>query len=84
MIGRRKPYTARGIRRLWCQTCRARKASHQWDICSLDHRFVPICTECDIALNATVLRFLKVPGAADLAARYARKVRAAAAEAGHA
>jgi hypothetical protein len=45
---------------------------------------VPICTECDIALNATVLRFLKVPGAADLAARYARKVRAAAAEAGHA
>lgn len=76
MIGRRKPYTTIGIRRLRCQRCKRRRAVHQWNCCANDNRWVPICIECDIALNRLALRFMKIPGAARLLARYARQARA--------
>lgn len=69
-IGRRRPYTERGIRRVACQRC-GRPAVHQWSICALDNRYVGICAACDIELNALVLRFMNVPDARAIAARYA-------------
>ena len=59
MIGRRRPYTERGIKRVPCARC-GRPALHQWDACAIDNRHVPVCERCDIAPNALVLRWLGV------------------------
>lgn len=55
--GRRKPYTSRGIERLPCFRCGG-KGYHQWQICSDRRLFRPLCTACDVALNALVLRWM--------------------------
>ncbi len=54
---RNKPYTKIGIKRLKCVRC-GNKASQQWQICSDDNTFRPICDECDIKLNELVLDFM--------------------------
>ena len=51
------PFTTIGIRRIKCIRC-GKKASQQWQICSDDNQFRPICIPCDIALNQLVLRFI--------------------------
>lgn len=56
--GRKKPYTERGIRRLPCARCGG-KATHQWQICSDGNKWRPVCVACDIALNETVLKFMR-------------------------
>lgn len=71
---RTKPYTARGIKRVPCLRCGAPSA-HQWNICSLPGQH-GVCTECDVALNAVVLAFMRVPNADDLAAAYAERIAA--------
>ena len=72
MIGRREPYTQIGIRRLKCIRC-GEQAVHQWQICSLRNRWVPICVDCDISLNATVLEFMEIPDAERILAVYIEK-----------
>lgn len=76
MIGRKQPYTERGIKRVCCARCRKRPAVYQWDACAIDNRHVPVCERCDVALNALVLRWLKVPAAEfkQLMARYRKRV----------
>ena len=57
---RKKPYTEIGIRRLKCfrfDIC-GNMAKFQWNICSDGNEFRPICLECDVALNETVLKFM--------------------------
>lgn len=54
---RKKPYTEIGIKRLKCFRCKE-QASQQWQICSDNNQYRPICDKCDIALNKTVLRFM--------------------------
>lgn len=54
---RKKPYTAIGIKRLNCIRCGG-KASAQWQICSDNNIYRPVCTDCDAALNRLVLAFL--------------------------
>jgi hypothetical protein len=54
---RKKPYTQIGINRMKCFHCGA-KAKHQWQICSDDNIYRPICSECDIALNEMVLKWM--------------------------
>lgn len=73
MIGRKKPYSEAGIRRLCCARCKKRPAIHQWNCCALNNRYVAICLPCDIALNALVLRWMKVPGRKALMAAYRRR-----------
>lgn len=68
---RRKPYTSIGIRRLKCFRC-TRRAEYQWNACS-DKSFRPICTRCDVALNALVLRWMRHPDAAQLIAAYRKE-----------
>ena len=77
MIGRREAYTARGISRVPCARC-GKPSVHQWNACANDNRFVGICTECDIALNRMVLRFMRFPNWRSLIERYAKRVRAIA------
>jgi len=54
---RNKPYTQIGIERLKCFRCKNR-AFHQWNICSDNGVYRPICKQCDIALNELVLRWM--------------------------
>ena len=72
-VGRRKPYTAIGIRRLKCVRC-GQRAEHQWDCCANGNRKVPVCLDCDVRLNAVVLAFMRIPGHARLMRVYRRKV----------
>jgi hypothetical protein len=57
---RTKPYTDRGISRVKCFRCGG-QAFFQWQICSDDRVYRPICIECDIALNEMVLTFMGFP-----------------------
>lgn len=56
-LGRRQPYTEAGIRRCACQRC-GQPAHAQWSICANGNRQVPICLDCDIALNRLVLEWI--------------------------
>ena len=71
---RKKPYTEIGVRRLKCIRC-GKKAEYQWQICSDGNNFRPLCLECDILLNQTVLVFMGHPKAAELACEYAKMMR---------
>lgn len=71
--GRREPYTDAGIRRLPCFRC-GEPARFQWNACSDLNRWRPLCTSCDVALNAMVLRWMGHPDAESLIAAYAEKV----------
>jgi NAD-dependent SIR2 family protein deacetylase len=47
---------------LWgtaCVRCGA-PSQCQWAICANDGRYLPLCLDCDIALNRVVLAFLNV------------------------
>jgi hypothetical protein len=55
--GRRKPYTTKGIERIPCFRC-GMASFHQWQICSDKRLFRTLCSKCDIALNALVLRWM--------------------------
>lgn len=57
MIGRKKPYTTIGIKRLQCVRC-GMPAISQWKICADGNVYRPICVTCDIALNRMVLLFM--------------------------
>jgi len=69
MIGRTKPYTEKGIKRVPCLRCK-KPSTQQWQVCSLENRYVGICTECDIELNRVVLEFMKVKGAKRILGAY--------------
>jgi hypothetical protein len=64
-----KPYTAIGIKRKKCVRCGA-TASDQWQICALGRQYVPICTTCDIELNAKVLDFMHWPNIVAVMKKY--------------
>lgn len=70
--GRRQPYTVRGIRRLPCFRCGA-PAEHQWQICSDNNLYRPLCLACDIALNELVLRWMGFPDWEAKIERYKRQ-----------
>jgi len=65
---RRKPYTAIGISRVPCARCGA-PSSAQWQVCADGNQWRGLCTSCDVALNALVLRFMRIP-------EYEQKTRA--------
>jgi hypothetical protein len=72
--GRSKPYTEIGIRRVYCYRCE-KPARQQWSICSMGNRYFPVCTECDILLNAFVLGWMCVPDRVKIMERYKKKIR---------
>lgn len=72
-FGRREAYTEIGIRRKRCPRC-GEVAVHQWQACANGRYYVPICLECDIAINEMVLRFLRIPDCERLIAEYRKKV----------
>lgn len=75
-VGRRRPYTARGIARVPCCRC-GQPSVHQWQACANDRLYVGVCPACDVALNALALRFMRIPHAGALLARYRRRLEVA-------
>ena len=57
---RKKPYTDIGIARLKCVRC-GEQAAFQWQCCSDNNTWRPICLGCDIALNELVLKWMNDP-----------------------
>jgi hypothetical protein len=74
-IGRREPYSARGISRAKCFKC-GEPAAHQWQICSNGNRWLPICRDCDLELNGLVLEFMGFPRIEEMMERYKKKMGA--------
>jgi len=56
-MGRKKPYTEKGIGRVPCARC-GMPSTQQWSICALDNRYLGVCDKCDMLLNTTVLQFM--------------------------
>lgn len=69
--GRKRPYTAKGVRRLPCVRC-GRPAVHQWAACADGNLHRPICTRCDYALNRLVLLFMRDSAAENKLRKYKR------------
>lgn len=59
---RRRPYTARGIRRVPCFRC-GQPSHAEWRICADGNRPRGICLACDADLNAVVLAWAGDPEA---------------------
>lgn len=75
-VGRVKPYTALGIRRVKCQRCSG-KAHAQWDCCANGNRNIPVCVDCDIELNRLAMDFFKIPDRKRLLAKYRTALKTA-------
>ena len=71
--GRKKPYTAVGIKRVKCIRCK-RKAFSQWQVCADGNVYRPLCKPCDIALNRMVLRWMNDDRAAEKMLTYISKL----------
>jgi hypothetical protein len=67
--GRKVPYTLAGIARVGCIRC-GRPSRYQWQICSDDRRYRPLCGDCDVELNRMVLTWVGFPDAAEKLSRY--------------
>jgi len=59
-LGRKRPYTERGISRVPCARC-GEASAYQWQVCANDNRWMGVCARCDVALNALVLRWFRMP-----------------------
>jgi hypothetical protein len=72
--GRRKEYTARGLRRMICVRCHLFNAVEQWHLspCILGNpnRWQAICLHCDVELNDLILQFWNVPNRVQLIREY--------------
>lgn len=70
-LGRRKPYTQIGIRRVECARPRCRRPSRfQWSACAIGGRFIAVCDRHDLEINTWLLTTFRIPGARALLRRY--------------
>lgn len=72
-IGRKKPYSAIGIRRMKCASC-TQRAEYQWNCCANGNYWVPLCARCDVMMNDLMMRFVNHPHHGKLMKRY-RKLK---------
>ncbi len=70
---RTRPYTAIGISRVPCFRC-GKPSRYQWQVCADQRTFRGLCTDCDVGLNALVLRWMRDPDAAAKVAAYRKSV----------
>lgn len=71
---RTNPYTQIGIKRKKCCRC-GKQAATQWKICSDGNQYRPLCIECDIELNKTVLEFMGFKDSDKMIAEYKNKLK---------
>jgi len=68
-IKRKSGYSQSGIKKKKCIRC-GNPADAQWQICSDGNNYRPICNDCDIELNRTVLVFMRHPNVDGLMRKY--------------
>ncbi len=68
-MGRKKPYTERGINRIPCTGC-GKPSAQQWQICCLGNEWHGVCNACDYRMNAMVLSVLSYPNRSNILDRY--------------
>jgi len=73
--GRKKPYSMIGIGRVPCSRC-GKPSRTQFQICADRRIYRPFCTECDIALNELVMRWVWGDTREDDLKRYREKMEA--------
>jgi NAD-dependent SIR2 family protein deacetylase len=71
--GRAKPYTTEEIKKARCARC-GEPSQFQWQACANEHRYSPLCADCDYRLNELALRFMRIKNADALLAAYAKKL----------
>lgn len=70
--GRKRPYTIAEIAQKRCVAC-GHQARYQWQCCANGNRWLPLCRQCDVALNEAALAIMRVPGRAKMLAAYRRR-----------
>jgi hypothetical protein len=75
-FGRKKPYSCEEMSKgtVKCLGC-GKPAIHQWSCCANDHLKMPVCLDCDVALNEMALAFFRVPSRDKLIAKYKQGMR---------
>lgn len=59
MIGRSKPYTSIGIKRVKCSKRGCKKhGMFQWQCCALGNKWFALCAEHDVGLNKIACEFI--------------------------
>lgn len=71
-IGRKKPRSAAEMAKQKCVGCR-KPAVHQWSCCANDNLWMPVCLDCDFALNEVALAVLKIPNREVMMRRYRQR-----------
>ncbi len=72
-VGSARPYTVLEIQRQTCSVAGcSRRAAYQWQCCATGNRWMPLCKECDVALNEMVLNWSGHPEAEPLIKQYRR------------
>jgi len=64
-----KPFDIDDIAKTPCFRC-GKLSYSQWQICSDNRKFRPLCFSCDMELNKLVLDFMHFPDAEDLYEKY--------------
>lgn len=59
-LGRKKPYSEIGIRRIPCSHCK-KPSVHQWQICANSNRYMGVCLKCDVKINQIVGTYMNLP-----------------------
>lgn len=72
LVGRRKPYSSTGIKRIPCARC-GKPSDSQWQVCANGNRYQGLCVPCDVKMNALVLKWMKHPHAEELTEIYEHK-----------
>lgn len=66
---RKANYTYIGLHRQRCAIC-GRPAEEQWHICSLGGGTIPVCAECDVKINSSIVNLVDPEHHGELMARY--------------
>jgi len=69
----KKPYTKKEIVKMKCFRCKD-SARFQWQICSDNNIYRPLCPKCDIELNKMVLKWTGIKNWKDKIVAYKKYV----------
>ena len=72
-MARKKPYTIIGVKRLKCFKC-GKPALYQWQICSDNNIYRPLCPICDLNINILVIQFMQFDNELVLIGEYVEKI----------
>lgn len=73
-MGKREPYTERGLRRVPCERC-GKPSEYQWNVCATGGKYFGMCGECDMLLNKLTLKFFNIKNTEAMLLRYVKRMK---------